>query len=181
VFPGQYYDQETGLHYNWFRYYDPQTDRYITSDPVGLAGGLNTYLYALANPLRYTDPTGRFIFLGIPAWAWATGGAAAGAGVWWGFNNPSAVNSDVHVGPWPGSSTAGDSEEAGEDAADEIRDEDGICPPSDNQDRCRDAIKKCRQKCIDKSAPGARANTSEWIGRCVLSCTASMGCGNYIP
>ncbi len=52
-FPGQYYDNETGLHYNYFRYYDPQTGRYITSDPIGLQGGLNTYPYANANPVRY--------------------------------------------------------------------------------------------------------------------------------
>ena len=44
-----------GLHYNYFRDYDPSTGRYIQSDPIGLAGGLNTYAYANGNPLRWSD------------------------------------------------------------------------------------------------------------------------------
>ncbi|HCF0830673.1 TPA: RHS repeat protein, partial [Pseudomonas aeruginosa] len=57
-FPGQYYDAESGLHYNYFRDYDPETGRYVESDPIGLAGGLNTYVYVEGNPLAYVDEWG---------------------------------------------------------------------------------------------------------------------------
>jgi len=57
-FPGQYYDRETGLHYNTFRDYEPGTGRYVQSDPIGLAGGINPYLYVDADPLRKVDPLG---------------------------------------------------------------------------------------------------------------------------
>jgi len=57
-FPGQYYDQETGLHYNWNRYYDPKTGRYLTPDPIGLHGGINLFVYVLNRPLNGIDPEG---------------------------------------------------------------------------------------------------------------------------
>jgi len=57
-FPGQYYDPETGLHYNYFRYYNPQTGRYITPDPIGLEGGINLFVYVWNNPLNQIDPLG---------------------------------------------------------------------------------------------------------------------------
>ena len=59
--PGQYYDAETGLHYNMFRYYDPATGRYITADPIGLSGGLNLYSYVNGNPVNAVDPLGLYI------------------------------------------------------------------------------------------------------------------------
>lgn len=57
-FPGQYYDEESRLHYNWNRYYDPTTGRYITSDPTGIDADLNTYAHALNNTLKFVDLNG---------------------------------------------------------------------------------------------------------------------------
>ncbi len=56
-FQGQYHDEETGLHYNRYRYYDPGSGRFVSKDPIGLAGGLNVYQYA-PNPIEWIDPLG---------------------------------------------------------------------------------------------------------------------------
>ncbi|ENB2550418.1 RHS domain-containing protein, partial [Salmonella enterica subsp. enterica] len=55
--PGQYFDDETGLHYNLFRYYAPECGRFVSQDPIGLNGGINLYAYA-PNPLSWIDPLG---------------------------------------------------------------------------------------------------------------------------
>jgi RHS repeat-associated protein len=68
ILPVQYYDQETNLHYNYFRTYDPSIGRYIESDPIVLRGGFNTYGYVFANPQNYIDRFGLEVegtFLGI--------------------------------------------------------------------------------------------------------------------
>ncbi len=57
-FPGQYHDTESGLHYNWHRYYDPRIGRYVTSDPIGLEVGLNSYTYVNNKPLVLKDVLG---------------------------------------------------------------------------------------------------------------------------
>ncbi len=65
--PGQYFDDETGLHYNRFRYYSPEFGRYLTRDPLGLRGGLNLYNYVGNDPVNSVDPLG--------LWSWKAVGA----------------------------------------------------------------------------------------------------------
>jgi RHS repeat-associated protein len=71
-YPGQYADDEIGLHYNTFRYYDPVVGRFITQDPIGLAGGLNLYAYA-PNPNGWSDPWG-WVEVALDAGGYATYG-----------------------------------------------------------------------------------------------------------
>ncbi|MBV7541896.1 RHS repeat domain-containing protein [Acidovorax sp. sic0104] len=57
-YPGQYFDAETKLHYNYFRSYDSRTGRYTQGDPIGLDGGFNRFGYVGGNPLSFVDPNG---------------------------------------------------------------------------------------------------------------------------
>jgi RHS repeat-associated protein len=79
-FPGQYGDRETGLNYNYFRYYRPDLGNYSRPDPIGLPGGLNQYGYALANPVTYHDPYGLYCISeeSIASLAGALSGSVAG-------------------------------------------------------------------------------------------------------
>ena len=67
--PGQYYDEETGLHYNLFRYYAPECGRFVSQDPISIRGGLNLYQYA-PNPLTWIDPLGLDLHHIIPQEIW---------------------------------------------------------------------------------------------------------------
>ena len=84
-FPGQYYQAETGLNQNYFRDYDPQTGRYVESDPIGLAGGTwSTFSYVGNNPISLNDRWGL-----LPGDPFSTRGAAANDAL--NFANPMSI------------------------------------------------------------------------------------------
>jgi RHS repeat-associated protein len=64
-FPGQYWDEESGLHYNYFRYYDPEVGRFLSPDPLGLDGGPNPHAY-VPNPCAWIDPFGLALCRTVP-------------------------------------------------------------------------------------------------------------------
>lgn len=94
IYPGQYYDSETGLHYNYHRYYDPSIGRYLTPDPIGLAGGINLYAYVEGNPTNYIDP------LGLIGGGYAYSGSISLLGFRWAFSWELRANKDLSKKSW---------------------------------------------------------------------------------
>ena len=82
-FPGQYYDSETGLHYNWQRYFDPKRGQYTQVDPIGFsAGDENLYRYTFNNSLNSIDPDGQIVPLIIAGVVVVWGAVEVGLSIW---------------------------------------------------------------------------------------------------
>ena len=130
-FPGQYFDAETGLHYNHHRFYDPATGRYLTPDPVGLVGGINLYGYVGNDPVNFIDPDGLF-----PARAARLGGGlmvvpvpgarVAGAIILGGAAIATGVDAYIH---WMGERKKGETEPYSLPIANPGKDSCGKCKP----------------------------------------------------
>ena len=126
-YPGQYYDQETGLHYNWHRSYDAGRGRYTQADPIGLDGGWNRFGYVGGNALSFSDPEGL-------AWSCKTVGLLTTCSNTppWNPDLPPGYNPPSPGLTWPnwmGSRSAGKGEEARPPDVNPGKDCNGQCMP----------------------------------------------------
>jgi RHS repeat-associated protein len=123
-FPGQYYDKESTGHYNYFRdLYFAKTGRYLQSDPIGLAGGINTYGYVGGNPVKFADP------FGLDATNWNN--TSSGRSRWNGPTN----------GNWGGQCWSGGQYSCRPDG------QPGVAPPTDSGDTCYQKHDNCYDSC----------------------------------
>jgi len=154
-FPGQWFQVEAGLHYNWHRHYDPSLGRYTQPDPLGFVDGPSVYGYARNRPQQLVDPSGRNTI---------TAGATLGGT----YGGPSGAVLGAAAG-----------------AAILLYQCFKEKPGENEEERCKREIQICRSDCRDQyvddpdSLPGTG---NDWPGRqrrCIRECAEKSGCDKY--
>jgi RHS repeat-associated protein len=176
-FPGQVFDKESGLHFNHYRDYDAQIGRYIQSDPIGLAGGINTYAYADGSPTTKTDPLGLATFMCTkPLHALGGDGARSGPDIW---GNP-LYHQYLCINDGKGGYTCGGQDQRGQKWYDPISSPGK--PSNDKYDpqTCeqKEPDNNCIEQCLLKKFAGPRprygipfgTDCQEWSGDALKDC-----------
>ena len=188
--------------YNYFRDYDAVTGRYIESDPIGFNGGLNPYLYANANPLRFADPYGLqaesvLVLSGLGgagagaagagaggAGAGAAGAGAAGAAGAGAVGVGAAVTVGAAVGVGIGLGVNEGVERLFGTSVGVLIYE--MCNVDSEEARCRKVYKDCAAKCADiftddpQSLPGVGSDLAARVRRCIAECVSRAGCSPFV-
>ncbi len=164
-YAGMFHHPATGFYLTWYRPYQPQTGRWLSRDPIGVAGGINLYAYVEGNPISKIDPLGLeaifpapVAFPAIPAWL----GPAAGLGLagYGGWQFGSAIYPHIAI-------PLGDAIDA-------------VCADSD-EERCQKVRTSCIQGCSDFVLQKPRGRRTDWgsgadFDRCVRQCLDRNGC-----